>query len=220
MNDARKTVLFLGKPDNAGADRALRFLRLHFDVEPHFGKWGDPLPEEVTFWRGDYLISYLGRWVVPQSLIDRAAIAAINFHPAPPEYPGIGCNNFALYDGATEYGVTAHHMAAKVDTGPIIEVRRFKVWPHDDVDTLLSRTYANLEAQFLDTMNRSMNGDPLKPTGEQWTGKPGSRKALNELATITADMTPEEVGRRIRATKFGAWKPSIEVGGRKFVLAD
>ena len=63
----------------------------------------------------------------------KSKTAAINFHPASPEYPGTGCNNFALYENAGEYGVTCHYMAPKADTGKIIKVKRFPVFANDDV---------------------------------------------------------------------------------------
>ena len=73
-------------------------------------------------------MSYL-IWVVPEWLLRKAKIAAINFHPASPDYPGIGCRNFALYENAKEYGVTCHHMSATIDTGSIIEIKRFPIFP-------------------------------------------------------------------------------------------
>ncbi len=88
---------------------------------------GRSTAREARSWQGDYIISYLSRWVVPAELLERARRAAVNFHPASPDYPGIGCNNFALYENAAEYGVTCHHMAPRVDSGEIIAVRRFPV---------------------------------------------------------------------------------------------
>ena len=134
MSKNNLSLLFLGKADDADGVRALEFCQKNFArVTFCLGKWGDPLPEEIRCWEGDYIISYLSRWVVPEDLLKRAKKAAINFHPASPEYPGIGCNNFALYENAKEYGVTCHHMASKVDTGKIIAVKRFPVYPEDDV---------------------------------------------------------------------------------------
>ncbi|MBX9977507.1 MAG: hypothetical protein K2X98_04610 [Alphaproteobacteria bacterium] len=54
-------------------------------------------------------------------------IVAYNFHPAPPEYPGLDPHYFAAYDGALTYGATCHIMTERVDNGPIVMVRRFSV---------------------------------------------------------------------------------------------
>ena len=125
MSARARAVLFLGKADDAHTGRAAEFCRLNFsEVEVHVGKWGEPFPGPARAWSGDCIISYLARWIVPRDLLQRAG-TAINFHPGPPEYPGYGCNNFAIYDEAREYGVTCHHMAPRVDTGAIIAVKRW-----------------------------------------------------------------------------------------------
>ena len=127
MNPGERSLLFLGKAEDAHTARAAEFCRRNFaDVSTHAGRWDDPLPETAAGWSGGLIVSYLARWIVPAPLLARAALA-LNFHPGPPEYPGYGCNNFAIYEGAREYGVTCHHMAPRVDTGAIVEVLRFPV---------------------------------------------------------------------------------------------
>lgn len=180
------------------------------------GKWGDPLPENVRRWEGDYIVSYLSRWVIPEDLLQRAHKAAINFHPASPEYPGIGCNNFALYEDAKEYGTTCHHMATKVDSGKIVEVKRFPVYPQDDVATLLKRTYEHMIALFFEIAGLMAEGKELPVSPETWTRKPFTRKQFNELFKITPDMSQDEIAHRVRAVSFGQYQPYIELQGYKF----
>jgi methionyl-tRNA formyltransferase len=211
------SLLFLGKADDPDCARALEFCRQNFThVTYCLGKWGDPLPDEIRHWEGDYLISFLSRWVIPEELLKRAKKAAINFHPASPEYPGIGCNNFALYENASEYGVTCHHMAAKVDTGRIISVRRFPVHPADDVAALLKRTYENQIALFLEIAQLMAEGKELPVSHETWTRPPFTRKQFNELFKITPEMSKEEIARRVRAVSYGSWQPYVEIEGFRF----
>jgi methionyl-tRNA formyltransferase len=212
-------LLFLGKKKDEHVEKALRFCQLNFtDVTAHLGKWGDPLPEDIGWWDGEYIISYLSRWVVPDYLLKKAKVAAINFHPAPAEYPGIGCNNFALYEEAKEYGVTCHHMASRVDTGAIIAVKRFPVFAADNVATLLSRTYEYQLVLFYEIVSLILKGKELPVSEERWTRKPFTRKEFNDLGRITPDMSQEEIAERIRATTFGVWKPAIELQGFVFEL--
>ena len=75
-------------------------------------------------------------------MLDRAKVAAINFHPGSVEYPGSGCLNWALYDNAEVYGVTAHIINEKIDNGAIIEWRRFPILKQDNVKTLLARAHS------------------------------------------------------------------------------
>jgi methionyl-tRNA formyltransferase len=217
MSTKSHTLLLLGKADDADCARALEFCRENFLQVTHcLGKWGDPLPENIRQWEGDYIISYLSRWVVPEELLKRARLAAINFHPASPEYPGIGCNNFALYENAKEYGVTCHHMAGKVDTGRIIAVKRFPVYPEDDVAALLSRTYEHQIALFFEIAQLMAESKPLPVSPETWSRPPFTRKQFNELFRITPDMPKDEIARRVRAVSYGPYQPYVEVEGYRF----
>lgn len=219
MNKRECSVLFLGKKKDEHVERALNFCQLNFaEVTAHLGDWGDPFPEDTRHWEGEYIISNLSRWVVPGYLLKKAKVAALNFHPASPDYPGIGCNNFALYAEAKEYGVTCHHMASRVDTGPIIAVKRFPVFETDNVATLLSRTYDHQLTLFYEIISLILEGKELPVSEERWTRKPFSRKELDDLGRITPDMTKDEIARRIRATTFGAWKPAIKLHDFVFEL--
>lgn len=209
----------MAKADDVYVQRALDMCHAAFrDVSYHLGDWGDPLPDSAMGWSGEYVISYLARWVLPERLLDRAARAAINFHPAPPEYPGIGCSNFALYDGVTEFGVTCHHMAAAVDTGAIIAVKRFAVLPDDTVGSLQQRAYEKQFELFSEIVARIAGGNPLPESQLRWSGNPHTRAQLDELARVTPDMEAGEIARRVRATNWGAWKPTVDLGGFVFEL--
>ena len=220
-NPQQSSVLFLGKAGDEHGSRALDYCRANFfEVVAHVGAWEDPLPPSLQHWHGDYIISYLSRWVVPESLLQKANVAAINFHPASPEYPGIGCNNFALYEEASEYGVTCHHMASKVDTGSIIAVKRFPIWQSDTVASVLSRTYDYQLVLFYEVLDEILTGEGLPASEETWSRKPFSRKQFDQLGKITPDMSEAEIKRRIRAIQFGQWKPTLTVKGFTFELKD
>ena len=211
-------LLFLGKADDEYCARAAEFCKSRFErLTICLGGWGDAFPGEAREWEGDYIISYLSRWVVPEFLLARVRKAAINFHPASPAYPGIGCNNFALYEDAREYGVTCHHMAAKVDTGDIIAVRRFPIIPEDNVASLLLRTYENQIALFMEIAGMLADGKALPQAEEKWTRPPFTRAQFDELFRITADMSRDEIARRVRAVSYEEYQPYIEIQGYRFV---
>ena len=121
-----------------------------------------------------------------------------------------------MYENATEYGVTCHHMSSTVDTGKIIAVKRFQVYPNDNVDTLLSRTYDFQLALFYEIMEKILNNESLPESSEKWSRKPFTRTEFNELSKITPDMSKEEITKRVRATSYGAWQPTIELEGFTF----
>jgi methionyl-tRNA formyltransferase len=218
-NKSDYSVLFLGKKDDEYCDRALKFTEDNFNnVTSYYSAWGKPMLEDIKTWKGDYIFSYLCRWVIPLSVIQSAHKAAINFHPASPDYPGIGCNNYALYEDAAEYGATCHHMASKVDTGKIIAVKRFPVFSTDDVHSLLFRTYEFQLVLFYEIVGKILNGEPLPEPHENWTKPPKSRREFDELGVITPDMSANEVKRRVRAVSYGAFQPTVDIAGFRFKL--
>ena len=183
------------------------------------GEVGDPLP---PFDAGtEYVVSFLSPWIVPKQWLDQAK-TSINFHPAPPEYPGIGCYNFAIYDGSRGYGATCHNMAEKVDTGKIIQVSRFPMDETDSVSSLKEKTMESLYRLFQEIAYKIASGEPLPESSERWAKKPHRRKDLQELCRITPDMSREEIARRIKATEFpeARDRPYIEIHGNKFYYGE
>ena len=222
-----KKVLFFGRAKcNATEELLSKFIRYGFDVTFVKSRQRvEKLPEDINWWEGEYIVCFRSLFVLPKLLIDRASIAAINFHPAPPEYPGSGCINFALYDEVNEYGVTAHVMNEIVDNGKILEVRRFPVMPFDNLPTVLSRSHSellNLCSDFISGLY-SDGEDYLKrklaaSETEVWKGKARRLKELDALQKIDTDVSDEELKRVIRATYIDGYPPKIELHGYTFRL--
>ena len=36
------------------------------------GDWGDPKPQSLYNWEGDYIVSFLSPWILPQEILDNA----------------------------------------------------------------------------------------------------------------------------------------------------
>lgn len=170
----------------------------------HGGHVGDPAPDLLSGAPPAWLISFLSPWVVGREALARAG-CPINFHPASSDYPGSGCYNFALYEGAREYGAVCHIMLEKVDTGPIVEERRFPVAADETVETLKLRTMEVMLGLFRDMVGRIVRGEPLPRADHGWTRKPFRFRDLDALRRITPDMPEEEVRRRVRATTYPGW---------------
>jgi methionyl-tRNA formyltransferase len=150
--------------------------------------------------------------------LSRARYAAINFHPGPPEYPGIGCTNFAIYNGEKEFGITCHHMVAKVDSGSMVAVRRFPVFGTDTVYSITQRCYNEILHLFFELMSGILEGKALPQSSEAWKRKPYTRKQLNQLCELSADMDKAEIDRRVRATTYGnkVWAYMKEEGDMSY----
>lgn len=197
-------ILFIGKQDDYCSKMAADFIARHFTgATIVFSKRTQPIPPAVLEWEGDLLISYLAQWVIPGELLNRAAVAAINFHTGSPAYPGIGCTNFAIYNGEQEFGITCHHMLARVDSGSIVAVRKFPVMAGDTVFTITQRCYAEIWHLFYELMTGLLQGQGLPQSTEKWLRKPYTRKELNALCELRSEMPDAEIQRRVRATTYG-----------------
>jgi methionyl-tRNA formyltransferase len=179
------------------------------------GARGEPFPDALDA-GSSVLVSFLSPWIVPADVLSRHAVA-INFHPASTDYPGIGCYNFALYEGAKTYGAVCHHMAPRVDSGAIVDERRFAVTDTDSVETLKLRTMVVMLSMFHDVIYTIAAGAPLPSASTTWTRKPFTRKQLDALCVLTPDMPPEEMARRIRAVTYPRFPGAeLHVNGQVF----
>jgi methionyl-tRNA formyltransferase len=222
-----KRVLFFGRAECTATEELLsKFMRWNFDITfVKSRQRGEKLPEDILSWEGEYIICFRSLFVLPKALIDKAKITAVNFHPAPPEYPGSGCINFALYDEVEEYGVTAHIMNELVDNGAILEVRRFPITPCDSLSTVLRRTHSelsNLCSDFISGIylfGATFIEKKLKISkSENWNGKARLLKELDGLQKVNFNISEDELKRVVRATYIEGYPPIIELHGFKFRL--
>ena len=210
-------ILLLGKSGHQGVAAAQSYLQTHHDVDYAFGNWRDALPKRIRRWRGELIVSYLAPWVVPEEIIEQATFAAINFHPGPPNYPGIGCTNFALYNEEVEYGVTCHHMAPQVDSGDLVATRNFSIESSETVHSLTQKCHSTIWKLFVEVFENLTTNGTLPRHPQTWTRKPYRRRELNDLCRIDLDMPASEIIRRVRATAYpGAPGAYVEIGGLRF----
>lgn len=196
-------ILFICKADDNFSKLAAEYIFLHFPKTlVVYSSKKDIIPEALFSWKGDLIISYLSQWIIPEKILRNASYAAINFHPGPPEYPGIGCTNFAIYDGAGNFGITCHHMDRKVDTGQIILVHRFPVFESDTVYSITQLCYIKILNTFITIVNILMDGMNLPVSTEKWKRIPYIRKELNNLCKLSPEMDLREIERRIKATTY------------------
>jgi methionyl-tRNA formyltransferase len=211
-------ICFLTKKEKLGVKEAIAITKnITKDIDVFYGDTTDPFPESVAKENYDVIISYISPWIVPKMVLDKTKKWNINFHPGPPEYPGIGCFNFAIYDSAKQFGVTAHIMESKVDTGEIIGVKHFSMAEEETVESLSLKTYSALLSHYKDIINYVMANDSLPHSGDTWERRPYKRSELEDLATIKTNMNEQEIEKRIRATYYhGKPAPFIELYGHKF----
>jgi len=211
-------ITLFTKIEKPTVKEVIDYLKNHFNrVNVYYGSRNDPFPSTAFDESPDILISYLSPWIIPLKTLSNTKLHNINFHPAPPEYPGTGCFNFAIYNGEKVYGATSHVMEEKVDTGKIIGVKRFQLLESDSVYSLSIKTYGQMLALFYEVIDYIMINKKIPDTIERWSRKPYTRKDLENLCKINADMKKEEIKRRVRATYYpGMPGPYININNYKF----
>ena len=98
--------------------------------------------------------------ILPQRVLDIPTKGCVNIHASLlPRYRGSAPYQWAVLDGQKETGVTAQHMALKMDAGDIIDVAKTTIGPDETAGELLDRL-AVLGADLLSrTLTRFENGD-------------------------------------------------------------
>jgi methionyl-tRNA formyltransferase len=223
----RPTVLFFGRHGCPWTQKIYQFLLEHAQSVEFFESHhrGELPPDRVMNWSGDLIFSFRSFHILSVDQIRRAAVGAINFHPGPPEYPGSGCINWALLDGAKEFGVTAHLMSEKIDSGAILAVDRFDVFPSDNIETLLSKTHEHLGTVATRIIETLFSLDKpgqraflaTEPTA-LWTGKVKPMGELDNLRRVPVDISRADLDKRIRAVHHPSFPLYVELAGHKFQL--
>jgi methionyl-tRNA formyltransferase len=165
------------------------------------------------------LIAFSTPVIVPPGIIAALGYGGYNFHPGPPQYPGWAPAHFALYEQAAEFGATAHIMAERVDSGPIVDVASFAIPPGIGVTGLEGLAYTHLARLFWGLAKRlATEAEPLPARALPWGARKTSRRAYEAICDIPLDITKEELERRLRvfgANHFGV-APTIHLHGVPF----
>lgn len=164
------------------------------------------------------LLSFGTSIIVPSPLLKQPGLLALNVHAASPDYPGRDPHHFAVYDGATKYGATAHFMTSKVDAGPIVDIELFDVPTDATPENLLDQ--ANQAAWVLleRLLKKLAEVEALAPlAGAKWGTRKTTRKMFMELCRVDASMTAVEFASRLRATSMPGYSNLyMDVRGHRF----
>ncbi len=173
----------------------------------------------------DYIVSFRNFYILKNNLIKRAKYAAINFHPSTPNYRGMGCINFALFDNKKNYGSTAHLIDEKIDHGKIINVTRFKIKKKFSLQTLLKKTHDNMLRQAINIFE-ILKGNPnklnsliAKSKKERWSKKVSTREDMEDFYEVEKTITYKNLLRKIKACYMEDFRPYIMKHGLKFSLS-
>ncbi len=109
----------------------------------------DAAVEELRNLKPDVIAVVAYGKILPQRVLDIPLRGCINIHASIlPELRGSGPVQWAILNGLDETGVTAMYMAAEMDAGDIIEIRKTPIEPYENAQSLLDRL-AKIGAELL-----------------------------------------------------------------------
>ena len=166
----------------------------------------------------DLAISFLFWKRIREPLISGPRIGCLNFHPAPlPDMRGLGGYNIAIAEGRPEWGVSAHFVDERFDTGDLVAVERFPIAPAETAFSLDLKSQERLYELFAGVADRVLGGEEL-PRTPQGEGRYVSREEFEELRRIRPG---DDVERKVRAFWYPPYPgATVEVDGRELSVVD
>ena len=167
----------------------------------------------------DWIFNFLGKHILTRGTLEMPKKGAINFHPAPADFPGVGGTSYALYQGRKTYGCVAHFMTEEIDAGPIIRSKSFPIYVWDTCESLFARAEGMCLILFKEIVDDIAKGKVLKPNGEKWARRAYTRAEFDEFLNIDRYAPDHEIQRKVKScwhSKFPG--PYINSGGYKFEL--
>ncbi len=153
--------------------------------------------------------------ILPQKVLDVPTKGCVNIHASLlPQYRGSAPYQWAVLDGLKETGVTAQHMALKMDAGDIIDVAKTPIGENETAGELLDRL-AVLGADLLSSvLTRFETGDVAgtAQNEDEVTFAPMLDKAM---CPIDFTRTARQVHNHVRG--LHPWPvATMELQGKKF----
>lgn len=147
----------------------------------------------------DIIVANNWRTLLPPEIYARPRFGTLNIHDSLlPAYAGFSPLIWALINGESHVGVTAHMMDEHLDTGPIIAQQSVAVGPRDRTVDLFHRTVDLIEplvVRALDVLERGEEaGVPQNPANATYFHKRTERDSH-----IDWSWPPEAIDRLIRA---------------------
>ena len=150
------------------------------------------------------LIIPKSHFILKKNFLIKAKIACVNFHPSPPKYRGLGGINYAIYNEDKYFGCTTHLVTStKIDSGKILDVKKFKLSNRSNLRKLLSKTHKNLYLQFRSIVPKLSSKQSIsllvkKSKKYKWSKVYNNKKKLDNFYRIQKD--EKNLKNKIRAT--------------------
>ncbi len=109
----------------------------------------------------DFILSVSGTQLYRKKLREQTPNGIVNCHGALlPKYRGLMPSFWTLANGEREGGVSVHYVDAKLDNGPIVVQKRYRINPWDSLEDLMDRSKDLAAEAILECVRLIEAGDP------------------------------------------------------------
>ncbi len=153
--------------------------------------------------------------ILPQRVLDIPRLGCVNIHASVlPQLRGSGPVQWAILNGFEETGVTAMYMAAEMDAGDIIEIRKTPIEPYENAQSLLDRLALIGGGLLCDTL-RKMEAGTAERTPQNHQEATFAPMLTKELCPIDWSKSPKEIIDHVRG--LDPWPvATMQLEGKRF----
>ena len=223
MRKGRQSCIFLAGGDYKLSKLGLNWVSDLFEVvhsvwvPRSFKEYEDKVFEK----KADWIFNFLSPVILREDELRMGVRGAINFHPAPSKYPGVGGCSYAIYNRDGEFGVVCHEMAWKVDSGKILRSRRFPIGTDDTCEVIHGKAEVESFLLMQEVLSDiAKTGKKPKGNGEDWFCMAKTRADFERFMRVSHLEDPVEIVRKAKALRHSQFPgPWLEIGGVKFEVS-
>ena len=109
----------------------------------------------------DFIVSISGTQLYKRKLREQTPWGIVNCHGALlPKYRGLMPSFWTLANDAREGGVSVHYVDKKLDNGPIVVQRSYRIHPHDTLEDVMTRSKDLAAEAIIETVRKVEAGNP------------------------------------------------------------
>ena len=220
----KKKILFFARYGDIRSKKILTLLKKKFNyVKVCWSEFkGQKIPSNIYTDSYDFIISYRSYFILKDRLLNKAKLA-INFHPGPPDFRGIGCLNFALLNNSSKYGATCHLINNRIDSGKIIKSVFFKIKKNSSLKSVLYKTHAEMFKLAKDVISNINDKKYIKKCIKKskkykWSKKYYKQSNLDEIYKLNLDYSKNQMKNILRATLYKHYYPYFVINKEEIFL--
>jgi len=109
----------------------------------------------------DFIVSISGTQLYKKKLREQTPWGIVNCHGALlPHYRGLMPSFWTLANNESEGGVSVHYVDRKLDNGPIVVQKRYRIHPHDTLEDVMARSKDLAAEAIIETVRKVEAGNP------------------------------------------------------------